>query len=128
MDRFAGKVVIVTGGGSGIGRAAALLFSQEGARVVVADIDAASADEVAAAIVAHGGVALAAPCDISCETEVQRMITSCVGNYGRLDVLVNSAARFLMKGGRMPGKRIGRRCLPPTLPARRSVPVMPPTK
>ena len=105
MDRFAGKVVIVTGGGSGIGRAAALLFSQEGARVVVADIDSASADEVAAAIVAHGGVALAAPCDISCETEVQRMITSCVGNYGRLDVLVNSAARFLMKGGQDAGQK-----------------------
>jgi NAD(P)-dependent dehydrogenase (short-subunit alcohol dehydrogenase family) len=99
MDRFAGKVVIVTGGGSGIGRAASRLFSKEGARVVVADINAASADESTDAIVRDGGMAFASACDISQETEVKRMISTSVEKFGRVDVLVNSAARFLMKGG-----------------------------
>jgi NAD(P)-dependent dehydrogenase (short-subunit alcohol dehydrogenase family) len=99
MGRFAGKVVIVTGGGSGIGRATASLFSKEGARVVVADIDSGAAGESVAAIVSDGGVALAATCDISREADVQQMISGCITNYGRLDVLVNCAARFLMKGG-----------------------------
>ncbi|HUI49201.1 MAG TPA: SDR family NAD(P)-dependent oxidoreductase, partial [Acidimicrobiia bacterium] len=57
MDRFEGKVAIVTGGGSGIGRATSLLLASEGARVTVADIDEAAAADVAAAIEAAGGVA-----------------------------------------------------------------------
>ncbi len=99
MSKFAGKVAIVTGGGSGIGKATAELFAKEGAQIVLADINLPSADESAAAICRDGGTAIAAECDIARETEVQHLISTSVERYGRIDILVNSAARFLMRGG-----------------------------
>jgi dihydroanticapsin dehydrogenase len=67
---------------------------------VLADINLEAANESAGAIIRDGGKALAERCDISRETEVQDLMLASVKRFGRIDVLVNSAARFLMKGGR----------------------------
>jgi NAD(P)-dependent dehydrogenase (short-subunit alcohol dehydrogenase family) len=100
MDRFAGKVAIVTGGASGIGKATARRFASEGASVVIADINSTAATEVAEGINRDGGKATAAACDISQDTQVQRLMSSATQSFGRIDILVNCAARFLMKGGK----------------------------
>jgi NAD(P)-dependent dehydrogenase (short-subunit alcohol dehydrogenase family) len=99
MGRFAGKVAVVTGGASGIGKAVAELLSKEGANVVVADINAAAASETADSIARDGGSAIAVSCDISQEAQNRELMSAAVKRFGRLDILVNSAARFLMKGG-----------------------------
>ena len=105
VSRLLGKVAIVTGGGSGIGRATAQLFAAEGARVVLADINPASADEVAGSITRGGGTAFVVGCDISREAQVRDLISASVERFGRIDILVNSAARFLMKGGQEAGEK-----------------------
>ena len=92
MDRFEGKVAIVTGGGSGIGRATSLLLASEGARVTVADIDEAAAADVAAAIEAAGGVARAQVTDVAEADAVAEMVSATIAAYGGLDVLHNNAA------------------------------------
>jgi NAD(P)-dependent dehydrogenase (short-subunit alcohol dehydrogenase family) len=89
--RLGGKVALITGGGMGIGREAALLFAREGARVVIADIDAAAARATAAAAEAAGGEALAAVGDVALEADVARMIAEGVGRFGALHVLYNNA-------------------------------------
>ena len=76
----------------------------EGARVVLADINLEAAKDSADAITRDGGVAFAAACDISRETDVQRLISTSLERYGRIDILTNSAARFLMKGGQEAGE------------------------
>ena len=86
--RLDGKVCIVTGAGSGIGRASALLFAAEGARVVAADLDEASAAETAREI---GGDALAQGVDVADEAETQALAASVVERFGRIDVLFNNA-------------------------------------
>ncbi|MFL6824539.1 MAG: SDR family oxidoreductase [Xanthobacteraceae bacterium] len=85
--RLKDKVCIVTGGGSGIGRATALLFADEGARVVVAD--KRNAQAVAAECAAKGAIAVEA--DVACTADVKRMIEATVERFHRLDVLVNNA-------------------------------------
>jgi NAD(P)-dependent dehydrogenase (short-subunit alcohol dehydrogenase family) len=90
--RVADKVSIVTGGASGIGEASARRLAEEGARVVVADIDAAGAEAVAASIVEAGGNALSVEVDVSDADAVAAMVERTLEAYGRLDVLHNNAA------------------------------------
>lgn len=89
--KLADKSVLVTGGGSGIGRAIALLFAVEGARVLVADIDDKAGQDVVRHIEESGGVAAFIHTDTSSEDEVKAAIQAASDRYGRIDILVNNA-------------------------------------
>lgn len=89
MNRLHDKVAVITGAGSGIGRAAAELMSKEGARVVVADHDTRAAEETAALITAAGGQALPLTVDVTEEDSIADMISATVNEYGALHVLCN---------------------------------------
>jgi len=86
-----GQAAIVTGAGRGIGRAIALRLGREGAAVTVADRDPATAEGVAAEIVAQGGQALAIETDVTRQAQVEEMVARTVAHFGRLDILVNNA-------------------------------------
>jgi NAD(P)-dependent dehydrogenase (short-subunit alcohol dehydrogenase family) len=90
--RFDGRAAIVTGAGSGIGRATALRLASEGAAVAAADIDLDAARATEARIRDAGGSAISVPADVSDEAQVARMVRSTVAELGRLDVLHNNAA------------------------------------
>ena len=90
MD-IAGAVALVTGGGSGIGRATALRLARDGAAVAVADIDEQSARETVRLVEGHAGRALPIQADVADEGAVRRMIDHARERYGRLDILVNNA-------------------------------------
>ena len=92
MDRFTDKVAIITGGGSGIGRATALLLASEGARVTVADIAETAASAVVDEIEAAGGKARAQVVDVADADAVSAMVADTVQAYGGLDILHNNAA------------------------------------
>ena len=83
---FAGKSVLVTGGGSGIGRASALRFAEEGASVCIVDVQLEAAETVAAAIMASGGQAFACVADVAKEADNDRMVAEAVHRHGKLDV------------------------------------------
>ncbi len=87
----AGRVAVVTGAASGIGRALAQAFAAAGSSVVVADIDDAAAEEVAAAIRAQGGDAAAIAVDVSDATSVDALAAATISHFGRVDVLCNNA-------------------------------------
>jgi NAD(P)-dependent dehydrogenase (short-subunit alcohol dehydrogenase family) len=91
MGRLEGKVAFITGAGSGIGRAAAKLFSAEGARVAVADIDAAAGRETVRQINEAGHQAIFVETDVTDEASVKAAIARTVATYGKLDVLYNNA-------------------------------------
>ncbi len=88
--KLKGKVAIINGAGSGIGRAAALLFVSEGAKVVVADLSPAEGGETVSQIEAAGGQALYVEVDVSQAPAVQRMVRAAVDTYGRLDIIFNN--------------------------------------
>ena len=96
-ERFSGRTVLVTGGGSGIGRAVALAFAAEGARVVVAGRRAEPLKETVALIEQRGGEALAAPADVSRAGDAEALVAAAVDHFGSLDVAVNNAGVF--RGG-----------------------------
>ncbi|MFF2008310.1 SDR family NAD(P)-dependent oxidoreductase [Streptomyces sp. NPDC058195] len=89
MERLKEKVAVITGAGSGIGRAAAGLMSREGARVVVADHHAQSAEETARLIEAAGGRALPVTVDVTDEDSVAAMVAAAIAEFGGLHVLCN---------------------------------------
>jgi NAD(P)-dependent dehydrogenase (short-subunit alcohol dehydrogenase family) len=91
MSQLENKVTLVTGGGSGIGRATAVLFAQEGAQVAVADINLDTAEETVELIIAGGGQAFAFQADVSRADDVQAMVGEVVARYGRLDCAFNNA-------------------------------------
>ncbi len=86
-----GKVALVTGGGNGIGRQAALAFAREGARVAVADYEADSAAETVALINGGGGQAISLAGDVTVAAQVQSMLDAAIAAYGRLDCAFNNA-------------------------------------
>src|SRR5258708_37448485 len=90
-DRLRGKVAFITGAGAGMGREAAVLFAEEGARVVVADIEGAAAAETVKKVEAAGGQGLAVTGDVAVESDVQRMIADGGRKFGALHVLFNKA-------------------------------------
>lgn len=88
---FTDRSVVITGGGSGIGRATSVLLARRGAQVVVADVDEAAARTTVDTITAGGGEAVAIRCDVSDPTDVQAMVDLAVSTYGSLDMAVNNA-------------------------------------
>ena len=91
VQRFKDKVVIVTGGGKGIGRASAVAFAGEGARVVIADIDRAGGEETKRIIQTAGGGAVFIAGDIADERYVRQVVRQAVSQFGGIDVLHNNA-------------------------------------
>lgn len=95
--RLADKVAIITGAAQGIGKGTAKLFAQEGAKVVIADIDEAKGKEAAAEITASGGEAAFVHTDVEQEDDIKEMVRFAVDRYGKLNVLMNNA--YWNKGG-----------------------------
>lgn len=94
--RLLNQAVIITGAASGIGRASALLFAREGARLTLADIDKEGLEETASAIRATGGQVLTVPADVRSEEAINRLVSAAVERYGRLDVMFNCAGVVLV--------------------------------
>jgi 2-hydroxycyclohexanecarboxyl-CoA dehydrogenase len=89
---FKDKVVLITGGGSGMGQDMAIAFAREGARVAVNDVNAKGIEDTIGRITAAGGEAMSAQCDITTLSSVNSMVEAVEARYGRIDVLVNNAA------------------------------------
>jgi len=95
--RLKDKVAIITGGGSGIGRASCILFAREGATVVVSDLADKSGEDVAKVIKENGGKGTYMHCDVTREEQAKNLIGEVVEKYGRLDVLYNNAGMGMVK-------------------------------
>jgi NAD(P)-dependent dehydrogenase (short-subunit alcohol dehydrogenase family) len=91
MQRLAGKAGFITGGGTGIGRACALLFAREGAKVALAGRRREHPEAVAKEITGAGGEALAVPCDVTLRASAEKALRTAVERFGRLDLVVNNA-------------------------------------
>ena len=89
--RLADKVCVITGGGGGMGRVAALMFAQEGAKVVVAEVSQEAGDGTVQAVTDAGGQASAVETDVSKEDDARAMVQHAIDTYGRIDVLYNNA-------------------------------------
>lgn len=102
MARLQGKVALITGAGSGIGRAASVLFAQEGAQVVVAEIDMAGGEETIRQVNAAGGQALLVRTDVTDPDSMKAAVDKAVASFGRLDVLYNNAGGSTPQDGPAP--------------------------
>ena len=89
--KLQGKVAVVTGAASGMGKEIAILFAKEGANVIVSDINAAAADATVADIKSNGGDAAAVVANVAKEEDIQNLIDTTVSTYGTVDILVNNA-------------------------------------
>ncbi len=98
MNRLQNKVAVVTGGGAGIGKATCELFAEEGAAVVIAERNADSGRAAAEEIQRAGGKALFVQTEVTDEASIRRMVAEAVRVFGRINVLVNNAAIFVLRG------------------------------
>jgi NAD(P)-dependent dehydrogenase (short-subunit alcohol dehydrogenase family) len=89
--RVAGKVALITGGASGIGRATALLFAREGAAIALADVNADGGRRVADEIIKAGGTAFFEPMDVTRAADCRRLVERAIHKFGRIDILFNNA-------------------------------------
>ena len=101
MARLAGKVAVITGASSGIGRASSIMFAREGAAVVMADLKADAGEAAAAEIVAAGGRAEFVTTDVSNEESMRALIDGAAARHGRLDVMYNNAGGATSKDGKV---------------------------
>src|SRR4051794_32266170 len=99
MRRLDGKVALITGSGSGIGRAGAILFAREGARVIVADISRDGGEQTVAMVREAGGEANYIHTDVTDADSVERAIASSIAVYGKLNVLYNNAGGSTAQDG-----------------------------
>jgi NAD(P)-dependent dehydrogenase (short-subunit alcohol dehydrogenase family) len=97
MDRVKGKVAIVSGAASGLGRATALLLAREGAKVTVSDINEKGGEKVVGEIKRDGGEAIFVKHDVTSESEWSNVIARTIARFGKLDILVNNAGVMLVK-------------------------------
>ena len=97
-NRLKDKVAIITGAANGIGRATAILFAEEGAKVTIADPNVEAGEEVAALIREQASEAIFVRTDISSEDDCRDCCDETIGRFGRLDILVNNGAVFVLKG------------------------------
>lgn len=93
--RLNSKNAVITGGASGIGRAICRVFANEGASIVIADIDERGGSETADLIIKDGGTAIFIPTDVSSIDSVDQMVDACISSVGSIDILVNDAAAFV---------------------------------
>lgn len=96
MD-FLNKTVIITGSGNGIGKGIALLYSEKGANVVVADIDAKAGEQTVGLIKKQGGKAIFVPTDVRIEDDLVRLMEAASQTYGHIDILINNAGISVFK-------------------------------
>lgn len=104
---FSGKVVFITGGAIGFGRAFARAFASQGAATVIADINDKQAEETAAALRESGAAAMAVHCDVAREAEVDSAVREVIAELGGVDILINNAGLHLLKYNQ-PFSRLGR--------------------
>jgi 3-oxoacyl-[acyl-carrier protein] reductase len=96
-DYFRNKTIIVTGAGSGIGKASALIFAREGANVVCADIDSDAVERLAEQIRTANGAALTLPTDVTSRPQVERMVSQSIERFDKVQFLFNSAGAALRR-------------------------------
>jgi NAD(P)-dependent dehydrogenase (short-subunit alcohol dehydrogenase family) len=98
VNNFDNKVVLITGAGCGIGRATAILFAQQKAKVVVADISDADGEETVALIRNAGGEAVFIPCDVTKDEDVEALVEKTIAAFGKLDIAFNNAGIEIEQG------------------------------
>jgi 3-oxoacyl-[acyl-carrier protein] reductase len=96
-DYFHGKTILITGAGSGIGRATALVFAREGANIVCADLDPEAAERVANQVIQMGAKATFVQCDVTVRAEVNVMVGQAIKDFGKVDFELNSAGGALAR-------------------------------